>query len=397
MTNVKPIPSVPPTFRYYPENIGGNNLGLGYPFGRFPTHLSIMEDVVGKPGNFNPVVHFSIDSDLRGYPGFRRTGTAYAESELKDWLSLPYHDEGTWISNWPWLPTISAATLSGWSIDAYNAFNAQVPTKVSLANFLYELKDIKGLIPTISRSVTKTVSNNFLAFEFGVKPMISDIKAIVNLSADVDKRLEHLIAMQGKESHLSFQRSVVHDEPYQFFRNLATPLNSDFSEGHATGVLFKRISARTDFHVGAGLFQDLSDLADANAKLKALVAAGGFNHPARIIWNAIPYSFVLDWFFSIGKLLDTISVQPFGGTYRVDNVGYSVKTEGTYAAFAKIDEYPDHRGDDAFTSNALLGTVSVKSFSRRPGFPVYSPILSDGILSTEQLVLALAMLEQKRR
>ena len=399
-SNVMPPPVPAISFLLKPENTFVT-YGSGFLYRAFPGHVSRMTDVTGRSGFFNPVDHLSIDSDLHCFPGFWRGSTSYwAEPVDHGFLALPWLEgDKDWVSGWAWTPVISDATLSSWAIEAYNKFHDQVPVKVSLANFLYELKDMKGMIPSIDRrGISKTASNNFLAFSFGVKPFVSDIKAIVNLSEDVDKRLKHLIDMQGKESRLSFERDIVHEEPYQFFKSWDNPNNTTYSEGHSSGVLFKRISARTHFHVGAGLYQDLTDLKDANAKLKALVAAGGFNHPARVIWNAIPYSFVVDWFFSVGKLLDTLSVQPFGGTYEVGKVGYSVSTEATFQAYARLDEYPGFHLDDAFLKGtALLGTISIKRYLRRPGFPAYSLMFSDGMLSTEQQVLALAMLEQKRR
>lgn len=374
----------------------------GYAVRAFPARISFITDVYGEKGNYNPCDHMSIDSWIspRAYPSFwRGTSGKYAlpvvdGAELAFPLNplLPF--EG--VSSWPWISDISAATLSGWSMDAYNAFNSQVPTTVSLPNFLYELKDMKGMIPSINRkSLSKTASNNLLAFEFGVKPFISDIKNIVNMADSVSKRLKHLIAYQRKTSHLTFERDVKSDEDYSFFRNIES-IDNHYVAGNVNGLVFKRISGSTHFQVGASLYQDLQDLEDANSQLKALLATGGFNHPARVVWNAIPYSFVVDWFFSVGKLLDTLSVQPFGGEWSVTNVGYSIKSEASYSVKAVLANYPSHY-DDPFRAGSQIGTVRVKRYIRKRGFPAFSLFLTDGSLSPEQLVLGLAMLEQRRR
>lgn len=378
-----------PKFRLNPEGI--QNPYSSYPCYYFPRTYSYMEDVVGNAGHYNPVYQFNLSGYLSRFPSVQRGGnpafTYDFLSEIPFFPEAPLETHG--IREWTWLPEFSAAKLSDWSIEAFNKFHDQVPTTVSLPNFLYELKDIKGLIPSINRhSVSKTLSNNFLGFEFGVQPMIKDVKAIVDMFDAVDKRIKHLLSLQGQKSGLSFDRSEVLTDAHSFYRNLQDPYTVT---GTGNYVEFKRTSAKHSLHIGANLFQDLNDLSDSMAQMRALIATGGFNKPARVIWNAIPYSFVLDWFFSIGKLLDSLTIQPFGGTYELSDIGYSVKTEATYTATFHAD------GTDTPIGNPLLGAVTVKSYTRKIGFPVVSLFLTDGLLSPTQQVLALAMLEQRRR
>lgn len=368
-----------------------------YPVYRFPKTIRSMTDVVGQPGSFNPVDHFQLSSSITGgLPGWRNALGEVGEAvHGRDVLLLPQRINAfDTVAEWGWLPVLSAKSLSDWSIEAFDKFHAQIPTSVSLANSIYELKDMKGMIPTIDRkSLSKTASNNFLAFEFGVLPFVSDVKAIVAMSDVVDKRIKLLIANNGKTTHLSFDRVVDYNDPYKITRSIANPYDTLFGNDNVEdAVRFVRQSAKVSVHIGGHLTQNLRDLSDAMAKMKGLIASGGFNHPARIIWNAIPYSFVVDWFFSIGKLLDSLQVQPFGGEYDVSDVGYSVKSEATYLVKVQY-----HSGQDTVLGNSLLGTVWVKSFTRKPGFPVFSPFLTDGTLSPTQLVLGLAMLDQKRR
>jgi hypothetical protein len=124
------------------------------------------------------------------------------------------------------------------------------------------------------------------------------------------------------------------------------------------------------------------------AVLKALSAAGGFNSPARVIWNAIPYSFIVDWFFHVGKLLDSLSIQPFGGEYTVSNINYSIKLEAAFDVYFRM-------ANGQIPSKPYLGRADYKSYIRRLGFPVSSLFITDGILSPMQLALSAAMFLQK--
>jgi len=356
---------------------------------RYPTKLSIMDDVVNNKGKYNPISHVIFESHLAKIPDADDVGY-YINLQDYSWYVKNLHNKD--FLAWPWLPGISAATLSEYSISAFNKFHDQVPTTVSVANFLYELKDMKGMIPKIEKSFSKTVSNNFLGFSFGTAPFVDDIQKMIHMSDEVDKRLKHLISVNGRTTDLTFKRETLYEEPFYFQRSLSDGLSLTVNqEIGGDRIEFKRQSARTTVQIGGKLTQDLRDLADANAKLKALIASSGFNHPARVVWNAIPYSFVIDWLFSAGKLLDGISIQPFGGTYRVTDVGYSIKSEATYIA-TYIATYPAQ-----VVGNPTLGTVRIKRYDRFEGFPASSLFLTDLMLTPKQQVLATAMLEQRRR
>lgn len=357
---------------------------------QFPTRLSVIEDVVNNRGKFNPVHHFSIEGRLAKIPNARDGNTIYVN--LQDWCWYVINLHNLEFLAWPWLPTVSAATLSDYSISAFNKFHDQVPAEVSVANFMYELKDMKGMIPKIEKSFSKTVANNFLGFSFGTAPFVGDIQKMISMSDAVDKRLKHLISVNGKTTDLTFERKTSYEEPFFFQRSLSDGLSQTVqTDIGGDRVEFKRQSAGVTVRIGARLTQDLRDLADANAKLKALIAGSGFNHPARVVWNAIPYSFVVDWLFSAGKLLDGIAVQPFGGKYDVTDIGYSIKREASYVATYK-PTWPA-----VVDGNPTLGGLRVKSYDRYEGFPATSLFLTDLSLTPKQQVLATAMLEQKRR
>lgn len=367
-----------------------------YPNFTIPSHNSEIRDVVGGQGQNNPVTQMVVDLFTTGYSPAVVSATGVTKSFTPSGsLFLPGPSgKCQRPEDWPWLTNVSAASLSSWSLEAFTKFQEQVPTTISLANSLYELKDIKGLIPKVNlRSLKDSASGNFLGYQFGVLPMIADIKAVVSLADDVAKRIKHLIDINGKASHLSFNRSGEDSSPKAFFVSNNDPslnnLNS-FTEGGGAeqGVEFVRTGCKYIFHVGGSLYQDLIGLEDSTAQLKGLIASSGFNHPGRIIWNAIPYSFVVDWFFSLGKLIDTLSVQPFGGTYNVTNVMWSLKVEATWDIYV--------RWTPGFTQTRVrAGSARAKSYVRQNGFPAYSVFLTTGTLTPMQQALGMAMIHQR--
>jgi len=275
------------------------------------------------------------------------------------------------------------AELSLWSTDAFNRFHDQIPTEVSVANFLYELKDIKGLIPKIEKTLSKTASSNFLAYNFGVAPMIGDLKKLSTLSESVGKRLQHLRSTAGRQITVHYKGKLLHRGfPVSVLCNPTFGTNAKYE--------FRVISYEGSYHASARIRQNLSGLSDPSAILKAYAAATGLNNPAAIVWEAIPYSFVVDWFFHLDKYVNMLAIQPFGGEYTVSDTCYSLKEETVYEMFQNFNE-----GEPGNAKHSL-GLISVWHYRRYPGLPMSCALLSNGTLNPKQQLLALALLDMRR-
>jgi hypothetical protein len=350
-----------------------------------------MDDVVGNRGRLNPLYHLSINSNANRVLPFRTTDGAYA-SEFSENLGVPIDPDGYWFGFKAIIPHPSPVVLQNWALQAHSAFADQVPPTVSLANFMYELKDLKGMIPKIESSIAKTVSSNFLAFNFGVAPFVGDVKNLMNLADTVNKRLKYLRETVGKVQKLRFKRTI----PVESWNGdpiISYPLenNNFFSE---FSFEFRRVNYQGVFNASCDLFQNLEGLDSQLGTLKAFAAAAGFNNPAAIVWEAIPYSFVVDWFFHFGQQLDYLAVQPFGGEWRLDNVMHSIKEEWQYEIWQVP---PQHSELMPYNVKQFVGSATIRRFMRLPGLPVKSVVLTDGSLTPKQLALSLALLETNRR
>ena len=343
--------------------------------------MSGMTDVVGGNGSINPVDHIVGENFVRSLLDFYQPDGGHVHF-LGDTVPMLPNLALEWGDGL--IPPTEASTISNWSTEALNAFSDQVPEIVSVANFLYELKDIKGLIPKIEKSLVRTAGSNFLALEFGLKPFLGDIQKLQTIQSAVEKRLKHLRSTAGKTVSLRFKRSM------------EKPTNVNFTrEGHyfnnylgGNFLRFELEGYSGEFNVTGKLFQNLEGLNDPFTNLKALAAATGFNNPAAIVWEAIPYSFVVDWFISLDKQIDKLAIQPFGGEYRVTDVCWSTKESFNWLV------YQDFFPNDTRNKKRLIGNIVCKYYKRRPGFPVAG--LNFQSLSPKQLALSLALLEQRR-
>lgn len=214
--------------------------------------------------------------------------------------------------------------------------------------------------------------------------MVGDIQKIFGLQESIAKRLKHLKATAGKPVSLKFERTI--PSPVQP-PDIHVPYGGSI-EGPE--YIIRRISYQGKFRIFGTLVQKLDFPPLDETMAKSFAAATGFNNPAAIAWEAVPYSFVVDWIFHVDSLIDTLNVQPFGGEWSISKVGYSIKDEFLYSVYLKTPPADGSR-------ELYMGNWSIRRYVRKPGFPMSSLLLTDGTLSPTQQVLAVALLEQKRR
>lgn len=132
------------------------------------------------------------------------------------------------------------------------------------------LEAIKNLVP----SNRGQVSNVFLAYRYGVAPLISDVQGAAEMLAE---RILNL--------------------PCQFVRSKKSKriVNTEVL-GNIT------ITTTTTIDVKYQIFY-LIDGTETLSNLSRL----GFTSPVNVAWELVPFSFVFDWFLPIGNFLSSIS------------------------------------------------------------------------------------------
>jgi len=378
--------SIVSTSRNFRYDGGNSHLTLYYtvPHPTWPTSYRFISDVIGNPTGVNPAYQVVMNSTVSRVSDFRNADGAFI-TKLENYPVLInpalMHTNGMIV-------TPTTADFGQWATEAYNAFHDQIPREFSVGNFLYELRDIKGMIPKIESSISRTASSNFLAFEFGVKPFVGDLGKMLTLMETVSKRLKHLRDTAGKEVDLYFARKVEEPAGPTTFTIMQGADLDPYSYGGAAWK-FRRVSYKGKFTASSKLIQNLEGLSDMSSSVKAYAAGLGLNNPIAIVWEAIPYSFVIDWFFKVGNLLDTLAVQPFGGEWSLRNTVSSFKDEYLYL----VDQDFYH---DMVDTKVFAGQVTIRRFSRNVGLPVSSVFATNLTLTPKQQALSLALLNQLR-
>jgi len=229
--------------------------------------------------------------------------------------------------------------LRDFSLKAAGQFKSQIPEQVSLANFIYELKEFKDLFPklkelSLKKDALKNAGGNYLRYDFGWKPFIGDLEKLANLINEVTKRIEYLKSQNGKTRVLKARKQ----KAYEISDTIPGPPasgpwgSSPSLESVHQNYEWER-SHTTSLYASTTLFQYLEGLDDANTMWRALFASLGFNSPGAILWNALPFSFVLDWMIPVGDWLSLFSIEPFMGAWHFSDVCLTSKEVTTLKLF----------------------------------------------------------------
>jgi hypothetical protein len=273
------------------------------------------------------------------------------------------------------------AAFSGLCVAAFNKFATQMPTQVSILNFLYELKDFKETAKALSkipkalkdgslsklvtspirkkkgkfRQVPKAINDSLLSYNFQWAPFVGDIVKLINLGDSITKRLDFLRKTRGKEVTIRFSKPDAYAHPQLGQVILDNSLSSDWQNR------FVLDTYQCNFVATCKLYQNLEGLDDMWTGLRATFAALGVNNLGKVVWNAIPFSFLLDWVLPLGNWLDRYAVQPFQGQWDVYDCTTSVHEVGMIHYYV----WPKFKGNPP----ALMSKTKVERYLRLVGLP----------------------------
>jgi len=128
-------------------------------------------------------------------------------------------------------------------------------------------------------SSSKSYANNFLEYHFGWEPLVQDIGAAMNTLQDTD--------FGGKKLFARVTERFSYYNRYVF----------DFGPEKGYDI----VNENGTISVKMGAFATVSN---PNAFLANQL---GFVNPLAVAWEAVPYSFVVDWFANVGQCLSSFS------------------------------------------------------------------------------------------
>lgn len=214
--------------------------------------------------------------------------------------------------------------------------------KSRLGNRLKKVGDLNGW--------RKELGGDYLWYNFGLRPMVEDIRKMLSTVDNVRKRIRYLQKTHGRPTRVRSRMITylpVETGSWGSWQNLPYWSPYIIPQMRTRGIYFP---ARVEQVVGATMVQSLYGLDRVEGFASAMLSSLGFNRPLSIAWEAIPFSWLVDYFVNIGGMVDDLkSSEAFAGEISLYNGWTSSRLEcntlveaqfGPTSYFAGGGEYP---------------------------------------------------------
>lgn len=296
------------------QTIPGIELGVETgPNGKFvwrTNSLGNRRTIAGDHGNYG-YPHFPPNRNIGGT--FVQENTVITldpidvgEIAAKAWNQV--YNGSISASAYPPIGSVSTGDASSRGAEAYNRMKPDKPSFSGL-NSLYELREVPEMLVQRFTPDLKGASNYWLALQFGWKPLLNDIRNLVNSQRNLQKRLRWLLDHEGQPVRRSV-RLVDTSSTQQTFGGYALSAlqpqlvtgyyasEPKYGGSHQSGEEWWA-SARFRFWLPDGP-------RDIAWRRKVLAYLYGLYPTPRVIYNMIPWSWLVDWFTNAGDVLSNL-------------------------------------------------------------------------------------------
>jgi hypothetical protein len=300
----------------------------------------------------------------------------------------------------------------------------QVRTRVQLLNTLFELKDIVYLKSTIARlrtlghriaskgpvgtlrEVAKSAADVFLSYKFGIEPLIRDIESIHKALVDSLGRMRRLMQFDGVPQVTRYRRDLRENEGYSIGQSTVNAVytaditpRSYWVESDPTDILvhvddgnivvttyFEITNVKEQFSAQLRFIARWSETQHRYVEQLGLIDALGLSWNPKHIWDAIPFSFVIDWVVKVGDFLDQFGKGALDPVLDVIDYSWSINKERSVQLSAKF-------GDKVVTYPLLRESA----YRRQPSTANMNALITSSLSSNEvRLASALVIVRRKK-
>lgn len=208
-------------------------------------------------------------------------------------------------------PPTSDTDVSQFHAKAYSTMKPNNPI-VDLFTFVAEIRDLAHLNFSSIRSI-KDIGNNWLAFQFGWKPLLSDIRKMVKAIFQIDSMLQNLIRNNGLP--IRRRAKVFNDSTSKVLSSANTiGINRntwvdwpDRTNRYPSARYEIKRSLQTEVWASSSFIFYLKDIELPSVKQRLKLGLLGMNPTPASVWNALPWSWLIDWLTNIGDILNNMS------------------------------------------------------------------------------------------
>lgn len=387
--------------RSSPDSLGLLNAGI------------ISED----EGNYYSTLFSTIPADNYALYGDEFGRAGFLDSGLPEWYTTG--DMANFVS-----PPDNLSELIDRSL---RSLLPLIRSELSILNSVYELKDFRTLPRTIrniesatrrikaasrlkSRRTIKGTRNSlrrllhatadgYLQAQFNLLPLLSDITGIYRALRRTERRINDFVSRAGKPQHRHFRAELVGASENSLIRDVVAPRYAFLSGRPTASVLYERFvnSDASVFHAEIEYNYNYTRYQLEHARVLALLDAIGINFNPVIIWNAIPWSFVVDWVLGVNTWLSQQRIGNMDPQINILRYLWSVKRFRRILVQRRSVIASDFFGSAPNKTSGLvpLPVVHQSAYRRECGLPPASSFHTSG-LSAEELSLGSALVITQR-
>lgn len=188
---------------------------------------------------------------------------------------------------------------------ALERFNDAVSnSQMQLMEYILERHDAKDSIVTMFKTLVA------MRQELSLKKLFKNAKFYNKRTRKIEiRRIE--MSLSEKWLAWSFFWQPLLADVYKIISGF-TPVTSNAirKRGFVSGSTYDKLDYGTSYHYCSTSYDVRATVKGAvriDDPLLAILDEIGLADPAKLLWNATPFSFVVDWFINIGNLLDAVS------------------------------------------------------------------------------------------
>jgi hypothetical protein len=278
---------------------------------------------------------------------------------------------------------------------ALRAMIPEIKARLSILNSLIELKDFKSLPETVVkiagfifksgktlRQLLRTTSDSYLQLKFNILPLLSDIAGLNASLYTYYNRMNRLLEEEGRIKRRHFTFSYFEQERNTAREDILFSFDPRFWFGSPVdGPIVGSRSCITDasvFHAEVEYNYSFTQYQREHAHVLALLDMIGINLNPAIIWNAIPWSFVVDWVAGVGRWLDSFKRTNMKPMVHIGRYLWSIKRHRVIDVQTKVGN-----GSTVFSFAtppwSHVANINQWAYRRSVGIPSTSSIVLSGL------------------
>lgn len=303
------------------------------------------------------------------------TPALYGDADSAERQGLDAWGATGWKKFKPAKPIADVGVMLGESRELPRQFSEAVKSLKALAT--HPLKSVRNM---------SFVSNQHLAYQFGWLPLMHDLEKCYKALKNTDSWLKRVRKYNGEWEHrggtVSTGSGCVKTGSASI---IPIPnLNNAPPEGVSTGDIYCSWGYRVWFSAWFKYY--IADFDSATTQLRLKSRIWGLTNTPTIVWNLLPWSWLVDWFSNLGDNIDNLI--PIDGlvakmpcVMRHTWTRYDVRVTQRYKTGLNATSYVTHSAENyKYYESKSRGTASPFGFG-----------LSDSDLSIRQLSILAAL------